>query len=109
MTVSSIKQGRNSRDPVCPLGVPLLARQLAAGIASANTALSTTAWAISIRAVTADIRFSLGSTSQTANATTSHFIAAGERLEFRLGVATPNIGVIRAGATNGVLEVTELQ
>jgi len=108
MTVSSIKQGRNSRDPVCTLGAPLLARQLAAGAASANTVLSTTAWAISIRAVTADIRFSIGSTSQTASAT-SHFIAAGERLQFRLGVATPNIGVIRAGGTDGVLEVTELQ
>jgi len=90
--------------PVQPiLGV---ARQLAAGIASANTALSTTAKEIDITARTADIRFAIGSTAQTASAT-SHFIAAGQAKRIRLP-ATPNIAVIRHAATDGVLEVSEL-
>jgi hypothetical protein len=49
----------------------------------------------------------IGSTAQTANASTSNFIANGERLDLRLP-ATPNIAVIRAGAVDGTLELTEL-
>ena len=49
-----------------PLGFPGTARQLAAGAASANTALTTGVFRISIRASTADIRFEIGSGSQTA-------------------------------------------
>lgn len=90
-----------------PLGVPGAARQLAAGATSANTALTATARRISIYARLADIRYSIGSASQTANATTSHFIAAGERLDLDVP-ATPNIAVIRAGAADGTLELTEL-
>lgn len=92
---------------VAILGQPQVARQLAASSASANTALTTTARRISIYARTADIRYAIGSTSQTANASTSHFIALGERLDLALP-ATPNIAVIRAGSVDGVLEVTEL-
>ena len=90
-----------------PLGIPSVARQLVAGAASANTALTTTCRRISIFARGADIRYVIGSTSQTANASTSHFIGANERLDLRLP-ATPNIAVIRAGGTDGTLEVTEL-
>jgi hypothetical protein len=97
----------NDRIPVEPLGVPGVARQLAAGVASANTALTSTVRRISIYARTADIRYAVGSTSQTASATTSHFIALGERLDIDVP-ATPNIAVIRAGSVDGVLEVTEL-
>jgi hypothetical protein len=51
----------------------------------------------------------IGSSVQTASATTSHRINAGERLDFTLP-ATPNIAVIRnsAATSDGVLEVTEL-
>jgi hypothetical protein len=90
-----------------PLGIPGAARQLAAGSTTANTALTAGVFRISMRAVGADIRFALGAGSQTANATTSHFIANGERLDF----AVPpdgNIAVIRDGSTSGTLEVTEL-
>ena len=90
-----------------PLGIPGAARQLAAGATTANTALTAGVFRISMRAVGADIRFALGAGSQTANATTSHFIANGERLDF----AVPpdgNIAVIRDGSTSGTLEVTEL-
>lgn len=90
-----------------PLGIPDGARQLAAGAASANTALTTTCRRISIFARGADIRYLIGSTARTANASTSNFIANGERLDLRLP-ATPNIAVIRAGAVDGTLELTEL-
>lgn len=89
-----------------PLGFPGTARQLAAGSASANTALTPGVFRISIRANNADIRFEIGSGAQTASAT-SHFIAKNERLDFAVSI-NANIAVIRAGITDGTLEVTEL-
>ena len=89
------------------LGEPSTARQLTAGSASSNTVLTSTTRRISIRAVGADIRFSIGAGAQTANGNTSNFIANGERLDF----ATPlgaQIAVIRDGTVNGTLELTEL-
>ena len=90
------------------LGVPVNpAKQLVAGSASSNTVLTSTVSRISMRAVGADIRFSVGVGTQTANGNTSNFIANGERLDF----ATPldaNIAVIRDGTVNGTLELTEL-
>jgi len=94
------------RSPVEPLSVPGVARQLAAGASTANTALTASCRRISIRAVGADIRFAIGTGVQTATAT-SHFIADGERLD--LGVpANPNIAVLRNAATSGTIELTEL-
>jgi hypothetical protein len=90
-----------------PLGIPGAARQLAAGATTANTALTAGVFRISMRAVGADIRFAVGASSQTANATTSHFIANGERLDFAVPPSA-NIAVIRDGNTSGTLEVTEL-
>jgi hypothetical protein len=92
--------------PTEPLGIPGVARQLTAGIASANTALTATCRRISMRAVGADIRYAIGSSSQTASAT-SHLIANGERLDVAVPEA-PNIAVIRGGSANGTLELTEL-
>ena len=89
------------------LGKPQTARQLAAGASSANTALSAGVYRISMRAVGADIRFELGIGAQSANATTSNFIADGERLDFAVTSGT-NIAVIRDATTDGVLELTEL-
>jgi hypothetical protein len=89
------------------LGTPSVARQLAAGAATANTALTSTVRRISMRAVGANIRFAIGSGAQTANADTSHFIADGERLDFAVPAAS-QIAVIRDASTDGVLEVTEL-
>ena len=94
-------------DAVEPLGRPAVARQLAASSSSANTALTATCRRVSLRAVSADIRFEIGSTAQTASATTSHFIAKDERLDFAVPL-TPNIAVIRDASTDGVLEVSEL-
>ena len=88
------------------LGKAGVARQLSAGSTTANTALTANVFRISMRAVGADIRFSIGSGAQTATAT-SHFIANGERLDFALPPGA-NIAVLRNGTTDGTLEVTEL-
>ena len=85
---------------------PGVARQLAAGSSSANTALTSTCERISIFAVTADIRYLIGTSAQTANAGTSHFIKTGERIELDVPLGA-NIGVIRDASTDGVLELTE--
>lgn len=89
---------------VNPLGQALVAIQLAVSASSVNTVLTSTCRKISMYA-TADTRFSIGSTSQTAT-TTSHFIASGERLDFSLPT-TPNIAVLAVSGT-GVLEISEL-
>ena len=96
----------NFTDRVEPLGQAGLARQLAAGSTTANTALTAGVFRISMRAVGADIRFSIGTGTQTAT-TSSHFIANGERLDFAVPGAA-NIAVLRNGTTDGTLEVTEL-
>ena len=93
-------------EAVEPLGVPSVARQITADGTSSNTALTATCRRLSMRAVGADMRYKIGSSSQTATAS-SHFIAKGERLDVALPV-TPNIAVIRDASDNGVLEVTEL-
>ena len=92
--------------PVETIKQALVARQLAAGAASANTVLTPTTRRISIYARGGDVRFLIGSAAQTALAT-SHFIAQGERLDLAVP-ATPNIAVLRDGATDGVLELSEL-
>lgn len=89
-----------------PLGIPAFARQLAAGVTSANTALTATCRRASLYARGADIRYQIGTMAQTASGT-SHYLAQGERVDVRLP-STPNIAVIRAAATDGTLELTEL-
>ena len=89
------------------LGEPGTARQLTAGSASSNTVLTSTTRRISMRAVGADIRFSIGAGAQTANGNTSNFIANGERLDFAIPLGA-QIAVIRDGTINGTLELTEL-
>ena len=99
-------QLRATRINVETLGIPGVSRQLTATAASSNTTLTAGVGRISMFARNADIRYVVGSSSQTASST-SHFIASGERLDIDVP-ATPNIAVIRAGSTDGVLEVTEL-
>lgn len=101
-----IKNDAGNPVPVEPLGRVGVARQLAAGVASTNTVLTSTCRRISMRATGADIRYSIGSASQVASSV-SHFIASGERLDLAVP-ATPNIAVIRAGSTDATLELTEL-
>lgn len=96
----------SGRSLVEPLGVPGVARQQTATSTSQNIALTTSVTRCSLYARNADIRYLVGSTSQTASAT-SHFLGIGERIDIALP-ATPNIGVIRAGSVDGVLEISEL-
>ena len=97
---------RESLVPVDTLAAVGVARQLAAGAATANTALTATARRISIHARLSDIRYAIGTGEQTATAT-SHYIAMGERLDLDVP-ASAQIAVIRAGTTDAVLEVSEL-
>ena len=90
-----------------PLGAPGVARQLAAGASSANTALTDGVYRVSMRAIGADIRFEIGAGAQTANASTSHFIGKNERLDFAVPFKS-NIAIIRDGSISGTLELTEL-
>jgi hypothetical protein len=96
-------------DHVETLGIPTVARQLTATATSANTVLTANISRISIRARGCDIRYVVGVGAQTANASTSHFIANGERLDLAVPSGA-NIAVIResAATVNGSLAVTEL-
>jgi len=96
----------SSPDKINTLGRAVVARQLAAGATSVNTALTANTSRITMRAVGADIRFEIGTGSQTATAT-SHFIANGERLDFAVPPSA-NIAVLRNSTTSGTLELTEL-
>ena len=106
---ASVDNGRFSADAVEPLGVPGVASQLAATATSASTTLTANVSRISIRARFCDIRYVVGVGTQTASATTSHFIANGERLDIAIPFGA-SIGVIRdtAATVNGSLAVTEL-
>jgi hypothetical protein len=92
-----------------PLGRPTVARQQAATATSANVVLTVGVTRISIFCRNADARYALGSSSQTANNATSHFIAAGERIDINVP-ATPNIAFIRAAlsTSDATIEITEL-
>lgn len=99
----------NGLTPVEPLGAPTVARTLTTTSTSQNTVLTAQCRRIQIRCRTVDARFVIGTGAQTASATTSHFIAADERLDFAVP-ANAQIAVIRdsAATVNGVLEVTEM-
>lgn len=96
----------HGRQPVEILGMPGVARQLNATNTSTDTALTVGVSRISIYANGGSIRYSIGSSAQTAS-NSSHFIAMGERLDIVVPT-TAHIAVIRANSTNCTLEVTEL-
>jgi len=89
------------------LGSPGVARQCTVGATSAYTQLGPNVYRISMRAVGADVRYEIAPTAATASATTSHFIADGERLDLAVGSAS-YLSYIRDASTDGVLELTEL-
>lgn len=91
------------------LGQPGVARQVAVTATSASQALTTTVRRVSLTARTCAMRYTVGTDTQTANASTSHYIAADERIDIAVP-ANSVIGVIRdsAATVNGALEITEL-
>lgn len=104
-----VRSGSGVTPEVEPLGTPTLARQIAATASNTNTALTTTCRRISIKARTADVRYAVGVGAQTANATTSHYLEMGERLDIAVP-AGAHIAVIRdtAATVNAVVCITEL-
>lgn len=98
-----------TRSKVESLGTPLLARQATASASNTNVVLTASCTRVSIHCRGANARYVVGSAAQTANATTSHFIADGERLDISLP-ASPNIAFIRdsAATSNATIEITEL-
>ena len=105
-TQHSFQDGKYSVRQVEVARQPVTARQLTATATSQNTVLTSTVRLISVRAVGADIRYSIGTSEQTATSS-SHFIASGERLTLVVPSGA-NIGVLRNASTNGTLELTEL-
>lgn len=83
------------------------AKRVDAQAASARVQLATSGIAgVSITAVGAAIRYALGDGTVTASAT-DHYLPEGQSRDFR--VATSQyIAAIRAGGTDGTLEITEL-
>ena len=90
-------------DALAGIGV---ARQLTALVGNTNVALTTTCRRISIFARGADMRYVIGVGAQTASGS-SHWIGQNERLDIDVP-ANANIAVIRAGAVDGTLEISEL-
>lgn len=80
------------------------ARSVAMGAASTNIALTSTARRVSIHATAAGF-YSVGVVAQTASAS-SHYIGAGERLDFDVAANT-QIAAIRS-TTDGILYISEL-
>jgi hypothetical protein len=92
-----------------PLGIPTVARELAVTTTSASVVLTAGCRRMSIRARLCDMRYVVGTGAQTANASTSHFIAQDERLDIMVP-AGATIAAIRESTTtaNGSLAITEL-
>ncbi len=107
--VSVRAPSQSGRLPVEPLGIPGVARQQATSTTSANVPLTAGVGRISLFARLQPLRYLVGSTAQTAHAGTSHYLAAGERIDIDVPT-TPNIAVIRASdaTADGAAEITEL-
>lgn len=92
--------------PTEPLGLPGTARQLVVTVTAQPLVLTNTVKRVSLKARNCDMRYTVAG---TANATTSHYIEAGERLDLRVAAGT-TISVIRdtLATSNGILEITEL-
>ena len=89
------------------LGIPAVARVITISTGNTNTALTTSVSRISMRAAGTNAFYSVGSGSQTATLS-GHFIANGERLDVNVPSGSPNIAVICASGSSGVLYVSEL-
>jgi hypothetical protein len=90
-----------------PLSVPGVARVITVSTGNTNTALTSGITRISIRAAGTNTFYTVGSGSQTATLS-GHFIANGERLDIGVPPSAPNIAVICASGSSGVLYVSEL-
>jgi len=90
-----------------PLGIPVTPRVITVSTGNTNTALTSGINRISMRAAGTNTFYSIGSGAQTATLS-GHFIANGERLDIGVPSTSPNIAVICASGSSGVLYVSEL-
>ena len=90
-----------------PLGIPVTPRIITVSTGNTNTALTSGINRISMRAAGTNTFYSIGSGAQTATLS-GHFIANGERLDIGVPSTSPNIAVICASGSSGVLYVSEL-
>jgi hypothetical protein len=90
-----------------PLGIPVTPRIITVSTGNTNTALTSGINRISMRAAGTNTFYSIGSGTQTATLS-GHFIANGERLDIGVPSTSPNIAVICASGSSGVLYVSEL-
>lgn len=97
-----------SRVPVVTLPKIGSAKQQAISGTSAAVQLTNGTTAISIVSRGCQSRYALGTVGVTANASTSHFIDSGERLEFSLDTSTQTYIAVIAISGTGTLEITEL-
>lgn len=109
ISINGSPVSNTNRLPTEILGQPSVARQLAVGTASASEVLTPTCRRISIRARGCDMRYVVGTGTQTANAATSHFIGQDERLDIAVPAGATIAAIRETGATqNGSLAITEL-
>jgi len=100
---------RASAVKVEPLGQPNVTRKITVTAASDSVTLTTTCRRVSLEAVGCNQRYVVGTGPQTANASTSHWLAVGTRLD----IAVPANAILAAirdndATTDGVLEASEL-
>jgi hypothetical protein len=106
---SAVPASRKDPLPAEPLGIPTVPRQLAVTATSASVALTSACRRISIRARGCDMRYVVGTGAQTANASTSHYIAQDERMDIAVPIGATIAAIRETAATaNGSLAITEL-
>lgn len=97
------------RDPVDVLPTIGSALQLTVTTSSARQQLTAGCRRVSIVANGTAMRYALGDNTVIASGTASHYIAAGERLEFLLDATQTYIAAIGANsAAGGTLEISEI-
>lgn len=101
---------RASPVTVEPLGKVGAARKIASSTISSRVTLTAGCKRISIRARGCDMRYAVGDSSVTANASTSHFIAQDERMDIGVNSGS-SIAAIREAlaVVDGTLEISELE
>lgn len=106
-TQTAYDGGTDESIRVEPLGIPKYQGAHQVNVTATNIFVPLDKTRISLKARYCDMRFEVAA---VANATTSHFIEAGERLDIAIPPST-GIAVIRDSSStiNGKLEITELE
>jgi hypothetical protein len=112
MTAIVLTPQVSTRQSVENASYPSLARRVTATVTSQNITLTSGIRAITLHTRDAACRVAIGSSPQTANATSSIFLPPGSTTTFQTPFnGAANIAVIRdtAAVVNGALEITELR